>query len=98
MYLNIRFAETDRDIDLGLKHNDGLSIIYHPSKSFEEESTSLITFRKLFDLIQDNTKAESLTKLLDMERLNTKELEKENRKLIDEINILKSAFRSVYRE
>ena len=98
MYLNIRFAETDRDLDLDLKDNDGLSILYYPSKSFEEESTSLISFRKLFDLIHDNTKAESLNRLLEFERERVQKMEEENRELRSEIDILKSAFRSVYRD
>ena len=98
MYLNIGFAETDRVLDLDLKDNDEVSILYYPSKSFEEESTSLITFRKLFDLIQDNTKAESLNGLLKFERERVQKMEEENKSLREEIAVLKSAFRSVYRD
>ena len=51
--MEIRFDETNRDFDLELRDEDKISILYFPLEANEEESTSSITFRELFDMIQD---------------------------------------------
>ena len=96
--LRISFAGVDRNFDLDLNDNDKLSIVYYPSKCIEEEYTSPITFRKLFNLIPDDIEVKSLSITLEWERERIKKLKEENKSLREEIDILTSAFRSVYRD
>lgn len=51
--MNIRFDKTDRDFDLELRDKDKISILYFPLGANEEELTTSITFRELFNLIQN---------------------------------------------
>lgn len=51
--MEIRFDGTDRDFNLELRDKDKISILYFPLGANEEELTSSITFRELFDMIQD---------------------------------------------
>lgn len=95
LYLNIAFNKTDRDIDMNLGDSDKISIVYYPSESIEEISTSLITFKELFNLIQNNTRTESLQTMLNYEREKTKTLTIENKTLKNEVDILKSAFNMI---
>ena len=95
MYLNIEIAGTERDIDIYLDDEDEISILYYPSNSDDEEATSSLTFRELFDLMENGTKTENLRGLLDIERVKNMKLMVENGDLYHEIGVLKRAIEIV---
>ena len=92
MYLNIEIAGTERDIDIYLNDEDEISILYCPSNSDDEEATSSLTFRELFDLMESGTKTENLRGLLDIERVKNERLMRENENLYHKIGVLTRAF------
>lgn len=96
MILNIEIVGTNREIDLRLRDEDIISIDFYDDCNRGQDSSDEVTFKELFHLIQDNKKAESLSTLLDFERTKNKKKDDEIKSLRSEIDILKSAFRSVY--
>ena len=58
-------------------------------------STSGVSFKELFHLIEDNKNVKNLSASLELERVKNKDLKRKNENLENEIIILKSAFKNI---
>ena len=95
MNLNIEIVDTSREIDIYLDDKDVISITYYDDCNRGYESTSGVSFKELFYLIEDNKNVKNLSASLESERVKNKDLKRKNENLKNEIIILKSAFKSI---